>query len=637
MLPKPAAKSAPLDTASVAAPAPAAGIRRAALDRRSFLALAGAAGLAITPLSRALAQEVEATGALDAATLARAEAVSGLAFSDEERELMLEGLAEQLDDFRALRAVGVPNDVPPAFRFDPRLPGMTVADAGQPAAAGGGSGGVIAPSPHRPRSRREDEAATAEAEPLAFATLAELAEALRQRRVRSVDLTGMYLDRLRRWDPVLECVVTLTEERALEAAEAADRQLDAGDPRGPLHGIPWGAKDLFAVAGYPTTWGAQPYREQRFEADAAVVRRLDTAGAVLVAKLTLGALAWGDVWFGGTTRNPWNVEQGSSGSSAGSAAATAAGLVGFTLGTETWGSIVSPCTRVGASGLRPTFGRVSREGAMALSWTMDKVGPICRSADDCGLVFAAIHGTEGAQFSGAVDADPSVINAPFGDWRQRSTEGMRVGYVPALFEEEREEAADWRGFDQATLEVLRGLGVELVPMALPDDLPISSLGFLLSAEAAAAFDDLTLSNRDDELVRQVAQAWPNVFRQARMVPAVEYIQANRVRTLLMRRWDEMLDGLDAYVIPSFGGDNLLATNLTGHPAVVVPNGFRDNGTPTSITFQGHLFDEAAPLALACAYQSATDFHRRHPDLPAQERRKAELAKEEAEAEAGQGS
>jgi Asp-tRNA(Asn)/Glu-tRNA(Gln) amidotransferase A subunit family amidase len=397
--------------------------------------------------------------------------------------------------------------------------------------------------------------------------------------------------------------------------------------------VPWGAKDLFAVAGHPTTWGAEPYREQRFDRDAAVVERLDAAGAVLVAKTTLGALAWGDVWFGGRTRNPWNPVQGSSGSSAGSAAATAAGLVGFALGTETWGSIVSPSTRVGASGLRPTFGRVPRTGAMALSWTMDKVGPICRTVEDCALVFAAIHGPDGA--------DRTVVDAPF-EWDpDLDPRRLRVGFTPALFEEKRgegeDEDAEWRGLDLAVLDVLRGLGIELVPISLPDDLPVDALSFLLSAEAAAAFDELTRSGRDDLLVRQVEQAWPNVFRQARLIPAVEYIQANRVRSLLMERWGRMMADLDAYVVPSFGGSNLLATNLTGHPAVVVPDGFRADGTPTSITFQGRLFGEAPLLALAHAYQRATDFHQRHPDLEAAALRRAEAEAEEArEAAEGEG-
>jgi Asp-tRNA(Asn)/Glu-tRNA(Gln) amidotransferase A subunit family amidase len=321
--------------------------------------------------------------------------------------------------------------------------------------------------------------------------------------------------------------------------------------------------------------------------------------------------------------------QGSSGSSAGSSAATAAGLVGFSLGTETWGSIVSPSTRVGASGLRPTFGRVPRSGAMALSWTMDKVGPICRSVEDCALVFAAIHGADGE--------DPTAVDAPF-HWDPRlDVRRLRVGFTPALFEEEREDEAEWRALDLAALDVVRGLGVDLVPITLPGDLPIDALSFLLGAEAAAAFDELTRSGRDDLLVRQIEQAWPNVFRQARLIPAVEYIQANRVRTLLMREWGRMMDGLDAYVVPSFGGSNLLATNLTGHPAVVVPNGFRSDGTPTSITFQGRLFGEAPLLALAHAYQRATDFHQRHPDLDAAAQRRAEAEAEEARKEAaGEG-
>ena len=332
---------------------------------------------------------------------------------------------------------------------------------------------------------------------------------------------------------------------------------------------------------------------------------------MLVAKLTLGALAWGDVWFGGKTRNPWQLGQGSSGSSAGSASATAAGLVGFAIGTETWGSIVSPCSRVGATGLRPTFGRVSRAGAMALSWTLDKIGPICRGVEDCALVFAAIHGPDGE--------DPTVIDAPFAWDPALDPTRLVVGWVRELFEgePEDEDEAAWRERDLAALATLRGMGVRLVPMELPTDLPIDALSFVLSAEAAAAFDELTRTNRDDLLVRQIRNAWPNVFRQARTIPAVEYVQANRVRTLLMRRLAEAMAGLDAYVVPSFGGSNLLLTNLTGHPAVVVPHGFRDDGTPTSFTFQGERFGEAKLLALARAFQDATDFHLRHPDLDAE--------------------
>jgi Asp-tRNA(Asn)/Glu-tRNA(Gln) amidotransferase A subunit family amidase len=415
----------------------------------------------------------------------------------------------------------------------------------------------------------------------------------------------MYLSRLKKYGSKLECVITLTEERALEAARRADAEIAAGNYRGPLHGIPWGAKDLLAVAGYKTTWGAMPYKDQVIEADATVVKRLDDAGAVLVAKLSLGALAWGDVWYGGKTRNPWDYEQGSSGSSAGSAAATAAGLVGFSIGTETWGSIVSPSTRCGTTGLRPTFGRVSRHGAMALSWSMDKIGPICRSVEDCALVFDAICGPDGH--------DLSVVDAPFNWDASLDVKALRVGYVDSAFAEEREEQEEWRQFDLMTLDKLRSLGIELVPIELPD-LPIESLSFVLNAEAAAAFDDLTRSNRDDLMVRQVRNAWPNVFRQARLIPAVEYINANRVRTLAMQAMAEIMSKIDVYIAPSFVGSNLLLTNLTGHPSVVLPNGFREDGTPTSITFMGDLFAEARALAVARAYQEASDFHLRHPTL-----------------------
>jgi Asp-tRNA(Asn)/Glu-tRNA(Gln) amidotransferase A subunit family amidase len=390
--------------------------------------------------------------------------------------------------------------------------------------------------------------------------------------------------------------------------------------------VPWGATDLLAVAGYPTSWGAVPYRVQRIERDAPGVRRLDEAGAVLVAKLTLGALAWGDVWFGGKTRSPWDASNGSSGSSAGSAAATGAGLVGFSIGTETWGSIVSPSTRCGTTGLRPTFGRVSRAGAMALSWSMDKIGPICRSVGDCAAVFAAIHGPDGE--------DPTVADRPFAWDPGLDPRRLRVGYLKALFDEEPAADAEpaeheSHAHDLAALEVLRGLGIELVPLELPD-LPVDSLSFILSAEAAAAFDELTRSGRDELMVRQIAQAWPNVFREARMIPAVEYIQANRVRTLLMRRMAELVAGFDAYVAPSFGGSNLLLTNLTGHPAVVLPNGFRADGMPTSLSFIGALWNEAPLLSLARAYQDATGFHRRRPDLERAAELKAAAAAEEGD-------
>jgi len=314
----------------------------------------------------------------------------------------------------------------------------------------------------------------------------------------------------------------------------------------------------------------------------------------------------GDVWFGGMTRNPWNLEQGSSGSSAGSAAASVAGLVGFALGTETLGSIVSPCTRTGATGLRPTFGRVSRHGAMALSWSMDKIGPIGRSVEDCALVFHALHGADGL--------DPTAVDRPF-DWDpDRDPRTLRVGYCKSIFEAKPPEGREeWHAFDLAVLDVLRAQGIRLVPLELPQ-LPVQPLRVILSAEASAAFDELTRSTRDDTLVRQTPDAWPNRFRLGQTIPAVAYIQANRVRTLLMREMAKITADFDAYVCPSYGGDNLLLTNLTGHPAVVVPNGFRKDGTPTSITFMGKLFGEAEALTLARAYQNATDFHLRRPQV-----------------------
>lgn len=582
------------------------------VDRRRFLAGLSALGLASPLFGEALwAQVADESVPVTAEQVRVAAQVAGLEFTDSELELMMNGVRQQYESYKKLRAVKLPNSVPPALHFRPwtSVPSMPggLGEAGPSTPeglpkGGGLPGDVLAKDDGVERPDSDDE--------LAFLSVHELASLVRRQLVTSVELTELYLRRLERFDPLLHCVVTLLPERALEQARAADAEISAGRWRGPLHGIPWGAKDLLSVAGAPTTWGAQPYREQRIEHDAMAVRRMDAAGAVLLGKLTLGALAWGDVWFGGTTRNPWNPEQGSSGSSAGSASATAAGLVGFSLGSETWGSIVSPSTRCGASGLRPSFGRVSRDGAMTLSWSMDKLGPICRSAEDCALVFAQLHGTN------VDDGDPMVIDRPFAWPPPRPLKQLRVGYLPALFERQPGEGDDavWMRHDLEAMDVLRGLGIELQPLELPDELPLDALGIILSAEAAAAFDAFTREGLDDQLVRQEEFAWPNFFRQARTIPAVEYVNANRVRTLVMREWERRLGELDAYVVPSFGGDHLLMTNLTGHPAVVMPNGFRDDGTPTSITFMGRLFDETSVLTLAQAYQQATDFHRRRPPL-----------------------
>ena len=516
--------------------------------------------------------------------IAAAEQVAGLTFTTEERELMVEGLNEALEDYAAIRTVTIPNSVPPALFFDPLL----------------GRAPAVRDDPARVRHRRPRVTRPQSDTELAFLPVTHLAELIRTRKVSSKELTNLYLDRLRRYGDTLECVVSLTEELALEQAARADTELARGRYRGPLHGIPWGAKDLLATKGYRTTWGAKPYEDQVVAEDATVVSRLEEAGAVLVAKLTLGALAWGDVWFGGKTRNPWNLEQGSSGSSAGPAAATVAGLVGFAIGSETWGSIVSPATRCGATGLRPTFGRVSRHGAMALSWSMDKLGPLCRSVEDCALVLEAIAGPDGI--------DPTVRDVPFSYDGTRSLERLRVGYLRAAFEEDHRT----KTHDEAALAVIGTLGVSLEPIELPQSFPTSAISFILSAEAATAFDDLTRSNRDDLLTRQVANAWPNVFRQSRFIPAVEYLQANRLRTMLIQATDAALADIDVLIAPSFGQDILLRTNLTGHPAVVVPSGFAEGAPASSLSFIGQLFDEESPLLLARAFEAATDYHQRHP-------------------------
>jgi Asp-tRNA(Asn)/Glu-tRNA(Gln) amidotransferase A subunit family amidase len=514
-----------------------------------------------------------------------AERLIGLSFTDAERDSMLEDVASNLESYERLRSIPLANSTPPSIGFNPLPTGFRPPN---------GQSTLIVNPPGT-------TAVPENLEDLAFYTVRDLAELLRTQKISSIQLTKMYLERLRRFGPQLECVVTITEELALEQAARADREIAEGMYRGYLHGIPYGAKDLLAVPGYPTTWGAEPYKKQRIEETATVIRKLEDAGAVLVAKLTLGALAWGDVWFGGKTRNPWNLEQGSSGSSAGSASATAAGLVAFSIGTETWGSIVSPSTRCGTTGLRPTFGRVSRTGAMALAWSMDKIGPICRTAEDCALVFHSIRGADGL--------DLTVIEAPFAYDFRVDLEDVRIGYLRAEFEEEYPT----REIDEAVLVELQELGARLIPVDLPE-FPASAMAFILSAEAAAAFDELTRSNRDDLLVRQIKNAWPNVFRSSRFIPAVEYIQANRLRNEVIQRMFHVMADVDVYVAPTFGGDNLLLTNLTGHPSVVLPNGFTEEGSPTSITLVGNLFDEATLLAVANAYQRVTGFHKQYPPL-----------------------
>ena len=577
------------------------------LARRSFLAYFSGLGLSATVLPGVLwakMQDDEVTK-ITKEILQDAEQIAGLEFTDQERELMVEGLNKHLKSYEKMREVHLDNSVVPAIQFNPVPPGMTFKKKQRAASRTASLTGLTGLTGRSIKATKPGKAKRpSDIEELSFWTITNLAGLIKSRKVSSLELTNMYLSRLKKYDSKLQCVITLTEELARRQAKRADKEIAAGRYRGPLHGIPWGAKDLLAVKGHKTTWGATPYKDQVIDLDATVVSRLEETGAVLVGKLTLGALAWGDVWFAGKTRNPWNTEKGSSGSSAGPAAATAAGLVSFSIGSETHGSIVSPCTVCGVTGLRPTFGRVSRYGAMALSWTMDKIGPICRSVEDCALVFNAIYGPDGK--------DSTVVDLPFNWDAGRGIKDLKIGYIKSAFEQERDDKES-RANDEATLEVLRRLGLDLIPIELPD-YPVDAIAFILSVEAAAAFDELTRSGRDDLLVRQIKNAWPNRFREARLIPAVEYIQANRLRTLVIKAMHELMSDIDVYVAPSWVGNNLLLTNLTGHPAVVLPNGFNKKQEPTSITFNGKLYGESEALAVAKAYQDATAFHLKHPVL-----------------------
>ena len=548
-------------------------------SRRQLFAAAAAVGIGTTTFHRAVAATVAAAEPVTKVTpemVRDAEWVAGVELTDDQRKLVAAEMTQTLRNRAALLKVDLPNSVPPAihFRVDADPP-----PAAEPKPWWAGLGGDRVPV-----------ARPADDEDLAFLPLTRLARLVEDKKVTSAELIRLTLARLKEYDPALKCVVNLTEDIALKQAEEADKEITAGKSRGPLHGIPWGAKDLISYPGTKTTWGAGHYQDQTLDAKATVAERLDKAGAVLVAKTTLGALAMGDRWFGGMTRNPWDVRQGSSGSSAGSASAVAAGLVPFAIGSETYGSIVSPCTRCGVTGLRPTFGRVSRAGCMALSWSMDKVGPIARSVADCALVFAAIHGADGK--------DPTAVDRPF-EWPCRTApKDLRVGYVEGPKDDERAELA-----------VLKDLGFKLVPIKLPRTPPAGPLLTILSVEAAAAFDDLARAGVTDGI-----GDWGRTFRAYRYVSAVDYLRAQRVRTLLMREMAKVMEGVDVYV----GGNDLLVTNLTGHPSVVLPNGLRkgrdDREVPTALTFTGRLWGEGELLAVAKAYQEKTGHHLKRPDM-----------------------
>lgn len=438
---------------------------------------------------------------------------------------------------------------------------------------------------------------------LAFYSVLQLAALIKSKKITSVELTQFFIDRIKKWGDTLQCVISITEDIAMQQAHAADAEIAAGNYRGPLHGIPYGLKDLFAVKGTKTTWGASVYKDQVIDEDAYVYTKLKEAGAVLVAKFTLGALAQGDWWFGGRTKNPWNQNFGSSGSSAGSASATVAGLVPFAIGTETLGSIVSPSHTNGATGLRPTFGAVSRSGGMTLCWSLDKTGPICRSAEDAAVVFYYIKGTDGK--------DPGAVNMPFNYSPKTDIKKLRIGYAKNFFDRIKDTSAnEWK-----VIKAFEQMGVQLIPVNFPDTAayPYDIVGITLASEAAAAFDELTRNNLDDQLTRQNRNDWPNYFRAARFIPAVEYVNAQRHRYLLMKKMQEFFANVDVVITPTYAGSQLAITNLTGHPALCMPTGFTRQSLPTSITFLGNLYGEANLLSVGRALQFNTGWEEVHPD------------------------
>jgi Asp-tRNA(Asn)/Glu-tRNA(Gln) amidotransferase A subunit family amidase len=583
-------------------------------SRRSFLrtvpaAVAGAVGAkawAQTPAS-------PTQGTIKPETIECAESIPGLDFHADEEAAMAQSMNQRLRNYQQLREMAIPADTELAIGFRPSLPGKEPKGPATP-------GAPIKYS--RPLALKRPP----DLESVAFWPVASLASLVQRKLVTSSELTKMYLARLKRYQPRLNFYVTLTEELALKQAAVADREIGQGKYRGPLHGIPWGAKDLYATKGIKTTWGGEPYVDQVIDYDATVVERLRDAGAVLVAKLTLGALAQGDQWFGGQTKDPWNPELGSSGSSAGPGSATAAGCVGFSLGTETRGSIISPAIRNGVVGLRPTYGRVSRYGAMALANTMDKVGPLCRYVEDCVLVLNAIYGPD--------KRDASVADAAFHWNPDAPLSQFRVAYVRTQFENARASdagaargaggAAPGRGampaedrirMYQSVLDVYRRLGTRLEPIDLPDLSIANAIGFILDAEAAASFDDITRSGDIEKLRTGTSKStWPNTFKSSRFIPAVEYLRAQRARTLLMRQMDGLMSKYD--VVVSAGSDSTLpVTNLTGHPAISLKCGMF-GGQPQEAMITGRLYDEATLCRIALAYEQATEWKDRHPSLPA---------------------
>jgi len=600
--------------------------KRTSINRRNFVKVLPAAGAAAITISKAPIKALAQTPTpaqspspsptplrITKEMMHNAEKLIGIELTDAQETMALRNVNGSLDSYEVVRKIDVPLDTEPAIVFHPALPGFHIKRA---------------PAKVKFRFGKNEPAQFKSVEDLAFATVPQLAELIRTKKISSVELTKMYLDRLKKYGPKLLCVVTLTEELAMKQAQAADDDLKRGKYRGPLHGIPWGAKDLFATKGIKTTWGAEPYRDQVIDYDSTVVQRLADAGAVLVAKLSMGALAQGARWFAGVTRNPWNISDdrgGSSGSSAGPASATAAGLVGFSIGTETLGSIVSPSSTCGVTGLRPTYGRVSRYGAMGLSWTMDKIGPICRGVEDCAAALDALYGPDGH--------DLTVGDAPFNWNAEVPLSSLRVGYLktefettppanPNITEQQRKFFQDRNAVYKQALADLEKAGVKMTPIELPK-FPTNNIRYILTAEAATAFDDITRDGRVNQLSGQSPGDWPNSFRSSRFVPAVEYLRAQRARVLLMREMDKLMSQWDVFVAPAPGSASLIITNMTGHPTVCLPCGFADvpqpnnapaASLPQAIMFTGGLYDEAAPLRVALAFEKATKWHTMHPKV-----------------------
>ncbi|MBZ5622176.1 MAG: amidase [Acidobacteriia bacterium] len=600
--------------------------------RRRFLACLSSFGLGGTLVPGVLWAQVQQTGAqqVTADMLKDALTLSGLSFPDEDQKAMLQTVNQNLARYEDVRSLHIPNDISPPFYFSPIVPGMKVNRTRLPLR-------FSTPAVKRP----------ANLEDVAFWPVTQLAQLIKTRQATSVELTGMYLARLHKYNEKLNCVVTFLDDLAMTQAKQADADLAAGKYKSPLHGIPWGAKDIIALPGYKTTWGSAAYQDQVIEEEASVIGMLRDAGAVLVAKLTSGELAQGDRWFGGQTKNPWNTAEGSSGSSAGPASATAGGLVGSGIGTETSGSILSPSARCGVTGLRPTFGRISRYGVMALSWTQDRLGPLCRYAEDCALVMSVIARPD--------NRDMSVSDIPFNWNAHLDIHKLRVGYLKDAFDETRDAVA--KSNEEKAIEEIRALGVKLVPLTVPEwTVDVSSYG----VESAVFFDELIRSGRDKQLTNP---SRGNGFRSSRTIPAVEYLQSQRARTMMMMKLSAATADVDVYLAPfSAGGGggrggrggatpgdgsappgdrggtgggrgrgaapgagfnpqrrsavqrHFNMANLACYPALSVPNGFSEAGTPGSITFYARPFGEAELLAVAKAYQDASGFHLKHPNL-----------------------